>query len=135
MAEPAGFDPYAILAALDRHLVSYVVVGALARVLRGADEVTSGVDIVPSLRPENVRRLAAALEEIGALRIDGGELAQDDLAPTPEPVIDLATRAGEVKVVPEPPGTRCGYDALRRAATREPIGKGLRPSVASVGDL
>jgi hypothetical protein len=36
--------------------------------------------------------------------------------------------------VPEPAGTR-GYDDLRRAATREPLGRGVRPSVASVGDL
>ena len=33
----------------------------------------------------------------------------------------------------EPAGTR-GYDDLRRAATREPLGQGVRPSVASVGD-
>ena len=44
------------------------------------------------------------------------------------------TDRGELKVVPEPEGTR-GYDDLRRAATREPLGQGLRPSVASVGDL
>jgi hypothetical protein len=31
-------------------------------------------------------------------------------------------------------GTR-GYDDLRRAATREPLGRGVRPSVASIGDL
>jgi hypothetical protein len=44
------------------------------------------------------------------------------------------TNRGEMKIVPEPTGTR-GYDDLRRAATREPIGQGLRPAVASVGDL
>lgn len=37
--------------------------------------------------------------------------------------------------VRQPAGTRGGYDDLRRAATREPIGKGLRPSVASTADL
>ena len=37
--------------------------------------------------------------------------------------------------MPEPAGTRGGYDDLRRAASREPIGKGLRPSVASISDL
>ena len=42
---------------------------------------------------------------------------------------------GELKIVPEPAGTRGGYDDLRRAASREPIGQGLRPSVASLGDL
>ena len=39
-----------------------------------------------------------------------------------------------MKLVPEPAGTR-GYDDLRRAATREPLGRGVRPSVASIGDL
>ena len=39
-----------------------------------------------------------------------------------------------MKIVPYPEGTR-GYDDLRRAAERQPIGRGLRPSVASPGDL
>lgn len=53
--------------------------------------------------------------------------------PSP-PVVELATDHGQVKVVPFPEGTR-DYDDLRRAAVREPIGRGLRPSVASPGDL
>lgn len=48
--------------------------------------------------------------------------------------IELSTDHGEVKLVPEPAGTR-GHDNLRRAANREPLGRGLRPSVASIGDL
>src|SRR5206468_12819331 len=51
-----------------------------------------------------------------------------------EPVIPLRSDAGELKIVPEPMGTR-GYDDLRRAASREPLGQGVRPSVASRGDL
>jgi hypothetical protein len=129
------FDPYAILAALERHHVSYVVIGGLGRVLRGADELTDGIDIAPSLRQENLRRLERALEELHASPIEGGELFVATMTSSPAPVIDLVTRAGTLKIVPEPPGTRRGYDDLRRAATREPIGKGLRPSVASVGDL
>ena len=39
-----------------------------------------------------------------------------------------------MKIVPFPEGTR-GYDDLRRDAERQPIGRGLRPSVASPGDL
>jgi hypothetical protein len=127
------FDPYAILAALERRRVSYVLIGAFARVIHGADEITDGVDIAPSLRTENLRRLGLALEELQAERTDRKKLALDD-APL-QPVIELKSPKGEVKVVAEPAGTRRGYDDLRRAATREPIGKGLRPSVASVGDL
>lgn len=48
-------------------------------------------------------------------------------------MLELETDAGELKIIREPAGTR-GYDDLRRAATREPLGSGLRPSVASLGD-
>ena len=49
------------------------------------------------------------------------------------PVLELETDAGKVKLVPEPAGTG-GYDDLRRAARREPLGQGVRPQVASLGD-
>ena len=48
---------------------------------------------------------------------------------------EFSTSKGNLKVVPEPAGTRGGYDDLRRAATREPIGRGLRVPVASTADL
>ena len=132
MAEPA-FDPRELLATLDRHRVTYIVIGAFGRVIQGADEITQGVDIVPSTRPENLRRLDAALEELNAQRPDGSRPTLAD-EPELEPVTEYTTDRGELKVVPEPEGTR-GYEDLRRAATLEPIGQGLRPSVASVGDL
>jgi hypothetical protein len=50
-------------------------------------------------------------------------------------MIRLRTAKGELKLVPEPAGTRKGFDDLRRGATREHIGHGLRPRVASVPDL
>jgi hypothetical protein len=131
VAERPRFDPLGILATLDRHGVSYVVVGAFARVIHGAEEVTRGVDIVPSTRAENLRRLAGALRDLGAATVDGKEPSLEGPVP---PVLELATDRGELKVVPEPAGTR-GYDDVRRAATREPLGSGVRPSVASVGDL
>jgi hypothetical protein len=40
----------------------------------------------------------------------------------------------ELNLVPRPAGTS-GYDDLRRASTREPLGRGVRTPVASVGDL
>ena len=46
----------------------------------------------------------------------------------------IGTPFGDVTVVLRPDGTR-GWDDLRRAANREPLGHGLRPSVASPGDL
>jgi hypothetical protein len=40
MAAPDAFDPIAVLQALDRHRVSYIVIGALGRVIHGSDELT-----------------------------------------------------------------------------------------------
>jgi hypothetical protein len=129
---PSVFDPYQVLQALDRHRVTYIVIGALGRVIHGSDELTDGIDIVPSTREENLSRLALALDDLNARREDGKAPALErDL--TRQPVLELATDAGELKLVPEPAGTR-GYDDLRRRANREPLGHGLRPSVASVDD-
>jgi hypothetical protein len=132
MARRDPFDPIAVMQALDERSVRYVVVGALGRVILGSDELTDGVDIVPSPREENLRRLALALDELQARRADGKPLALDtDL--TREPTLELLSPAGELKVVLEPAGTQ-GYDDLRRSATREPLGRGVRPMVASLGD-
>jgi hypothetical protein len=126
------FDPYALLQALERERVTCVVIGAVGRVLHGSDELTDGLDIVPSLREENLRRLGQALEDLNARRQDGkGLVLERDLAR--HPVLELQTDAGELKIIAEPEGTR-GYDDLRHRATREPIGRGLRPSVASADD-
>lgn len=135
MADPEPrFDPYGLLQALDRHRVTYIVVGGFARVVQGTEEITRGLDIVPSNREENLRRLAVALQEVDARCADGRDLTIQEDTIVAQPVLDLATDFGELKVVPEPAGTR-GYDDLRRAANREPLGRGVRPSVASVGDL
>lgn len=83
------------------------------------------------MRKENLARLEAALEDLDARCADGQPL---DLHGLPGPVVELETRAGELKLVPEPAGTR-GYDDLRRRADREPLGQGLRPQVASADDL
>jgi hypothetical protein len=132
--ESPKFDPYELLQALDRHSVTYVVIGGFARVVQGTEEITRGLDIVPSTRGENVRRLDAALRELGAKRADGQEFELDEASIVQQQVIELITPHGQVKVVAEPAGTR-GYDDLRRAANREPLGRGVRPSVASIGDL
>lgn len=128
-----GFDPRSMLTVLDHHRVTYIIIGGLARVIHGADETTRGVDIVPSPRAENLHRLDAALQELNAKRPDGTALSLG-ASPPPAPVVEATTDHGELKLVTEPAGTR-GYDDLRRAATREPLGQGLRPSVASAGDL
>ena len=125
------FDPYALLAALQARRVSFVVIGAFARVIRGTGEVTEGLDITPSRRQDNVSRLQKALSDLRAERVDGKPL---DIGSADAQPIALRTRAGELKLVPEPAGTG-GYDDLRWQASGEALGQGLRPRVASTGDL
>lgn len=127
MSKQPPFDPYAIFAALERERVAYVVVGGFARVVHGSAETSDGLDVVPSLRKENLRRLGRALEELGARQPD---LAERVAAPEP---VTAQTRAGELRIVPEPWGTR-GYDDLRIRAFRENLGRGARPQVASLVD-
>jgi hypothetical protein len=127
----SSFDPYELLAALQRQQVSFIVIGAFARVVHGTGEVTDALDVTPSMREDNLARLERALTDLDARRVDGKPL---DLHDVSELVLDLETRGGTLALVPEPAGTR-GYDDLRRHASREPLGRGLRPQVASPGDL
>ena len=129
------FDPYATLEALEGRGVAYVLIGAFARVVQGTEEITRGLDLTPSLHGDNLTRLALALDDVEAIRVDEQPIALKVAAIRVEPAIELRTRGGEVKIVPEPAGTRGGYDDLRRAASREPLGRGLRPLVASIADL
>jgi hypothetical protein len=134
VAEKPRFDPYELLGALERRRITYILIGGFARVIQGTEEITLGVDIVPSMREENLSRLAQALDDLGAERVDGKELDVSPASLGEEAVLALRTDHGELKVVPEPAGTR-GYDDLRWHATGEHIGKGLRLRVASVDDL
>lgn len=119
-----GFDPYAILHALEDARVDFILIGAVARVLHGSDEVTRGLDITPSPRPDNLERLAGALDRAGARELHGGEVN----------VRTFDGPAGRILSVAEPAGTR-GFADLRRRARRLHLGEGLRPQVAAPGDL
>jgi transcriptional regulator with XRE-family HTH domain len=127
-------DPYTMLRELEHARASYVVIGGLARIIHGSEETTENLDITPSLRPDNLRRLQEALEAQNAHRVDMQPLGIDQLDAEQEPWVPLVCDAGELHIVAGPSGTR-GYDDLRRRANREPIGEGLRPQVAHPADL
>jgi hypothetical protein len=128
---PPKFDPLGVLATLDRHRVAYIVIGGFGRVVRGTEEITRGLDIVPATKPDNLQKLKEALDELGAQKENGKKVTEADLN---REVVGLVTERGELNIVAEPIGTS-GYEDLRRAATREPLGRGLRPPVASTDDL
>jgi hypothetical protein len=126
-----SFDPYAIFEALEAERIAYVVVGAFARVVHGSAETTRGIDISPSLRDDDLRRLARVIDQLGGRGPGGEPVRPEQLAPGERTAI--ATRAGELAIVPTPWGTR-GYDGLRVRSNRENLGHGVRPPIASLAD-
>lgn len=136
MAEPVvKFDPLGLLGTLERHRVTYIVIGGFARIVQGAEELTYGLDVVPRMRTEEgLRRLGLALGELEARRADGKRFSFDPETLVREPLLELLTAKGELKLVAQPEGT-VGYDDLRRASRREYLGKGIRAEIASPADL
>ena len=132
---PPTFDPFAIIAALERNHVDYVMIGGLAQVLRGADLVTTGIDICPSFAKGNLERLNAAISELTPGSRTGTASPVDERLLSRTRAFRVRASAGELKVIGAPAGIPNGYVDLRRAATREDLGSGLRPLVASSGDL
>jgi hypothetical protein len=130
-----SFDPRAILASLERSGANYIVIGGLARVLRGADEITTGLDICPSPTVENLERLTRGLTELRAARTDGFELTISEQSLSDAPVVELSTPFGELNIVLAPAGVPRGFVALRGAASKENLGQGIQPYVAAAGDL
>lgn len=138
MGDQPRFRPDEILEALERRHVGYVLIGGLAAAVRGSPYPTGDVDITPAPDRENLGRLAAALEDLGAkLRVEG----HDPVAwPLDERSFDqgttwtFVTDAGHLDVCLRPDGTG-GYPDLRRGATEEPLTETLTIAVASLADV
>ena len=100
--------------------VEYILVGSLARVLQGADEIPEDVDLVI---PKGARYATDEAILTFAMR--------------PAASIGTETRgciSWEASTREVPEGTR-GHRDLRRRAERVHLGGGLRPWVAAPGDL
>lgn len=132
-SEPPPFDPLKIIAVLEQRRVAYVLIGGLARIIHGTDEITNGVDICPQLRPENLERLRHALDDLGAT--DGHRLAEvTEQRLASEGLVRLTSPWGDIGLVATPAGSS-GHDDLRRKSTREPVGRGVRVAVVDPIDL
>jgi hypothetical protein len=127
-----------MFACLDRHGVEYVLIGGLAAVLHGSPLPTVDADICPSANPNNLVRLAAALEEIDA-RIrtadtpDGVRFPHDAAFLSGVALLNLVTRVGDLDVSFTPAGT-AGYADLAARATTVEI-HGVAVPVAALEDI
>jgi hypothetical protein len=109
-----------ILGTLERHRVSYVIIGGFAAELHDvAIPPTRDIDLTPSTTPENLQRLATALIELGArFRVFGGppEGVEIPGGITDEwlsemVTVTLTTVAGPLDIALRPDGTG-GFDDL-----------------------
>jgi hypothetical protein len=127
-----------IFACLQHHGVRYVLIGGLAAVLQGSPLPTLDVDICPSSEPDNLKRLAAALAELGA-RIRTPDTAEGVRFPFDAGflgnllLLNLVTRYGDLDLSFRPAGTEGFSDLARHSLTMEI--RGLPVAVAKLEDV
>jgi predicted nucleotidyltransferase len=130
------FQPTALLEALARHGVDFVVIGGVAAIAHGSARLTQDLDIAYARDSDNLKALGEALIELGA-RLRG---VDEDVAFVPDhttlrhtTILTLDTSAGPIDLLADPAGAP-PYDGLRRNATR--IMLGATPIlIASIDDL
>lgn len=127
-----------LLEVLDRHRVSYVLIGGLAAVYHGSPFPTEDADITPDVNETNLSHLAAALAELNArIRSDtepgGLPFACDAGSLAAVNILNLTTDAGDLDIALQPAGTR-GYRDLRRDASDAQL-YGVTVQVASLADV
>ena len=123
---------------MDRRHVRYVLIGGLAAVLQGSPLATYDVDICPARDPDNLRRLAEALEELEA-RIrttgdaDGVAFPREARLPvtrsSPEPRHPLR----RFRYLFQPSGTK-GFEDLSRNSVAIRV-RGIQINVATLQDI
>ena len=130
----------AIAAALNRHQVRYVIIGAFAAIAQQAPiPATRDIDLTPEASQENLARLSSALKELGA-RIrteavpEGLPFSHDAASLAAANVWDLICPDGEFDVSFRPSGFDGGYAQLAVNARRLRVGE-VEVVVADLADV
>lgn len=106
-----------IFEALDANRVEYVVVGGVAMQAHGHLRMTNDVDLIPLPTRENLRRLAAALNQLHARVLNpGAEHLKIDAQMLPRATLwQFATVCGDIDVLHDAPGAAPFADLRERA--------------------
>ncbi len=116
-----------MLRVLAEHQVAFVIIGGFALAAHGVIRATKDIDIVPDPRPENIRRLVAALRALGAEAMHAEDFDPSELGLSPDE--DglalggnwvLRTRLGRLDIMQHVAGAR-SYDALRDASVETEV--------------
>jgi len=113
-----GLNPAAIVAALNRRQVRYVIIGAFAAIAQRAPmPATRDIDFTPDASQDNLARLSLALTDLGA-RIrteavpDGLPFSHDATSLAAAEVWNLVCADGEFDISFRPSGFAGGYAQL-----------------------
>jgi hypothetical protein len=134
---PPEFQPKPILRTLLEHGVDFVLIGGLAGIVHGSSYPSYDVDIAYARDSENLKRLAAALRELGAtlrgapkdvpFQLDARTLKNGSH-------FTFETKYGSLDILADPDGA-LPYEKLRRRAGRPQELEGERIPVASLDHL
>ena len=131
------FEPDAILAALVRHGVHFVVIGGFAGSVQRSPLMTTDVDVVPDNDRANLDRLSAALTELEAKIRNGDEeplpFAHDATSLGAAVFWNLTTKHGDLDITFTPSGTSGYPDLVREAFTITLSGNPVQ--IASLADI
>jgi hypothetical protein len=135
---PHPLRPAEIFATLAEHRVDYVVVGGLAAVLYGSPTITADADICAQRTPDNLKRLAGALDALNgrvrtAAEPDGVPFTPDATLLGRMRVLNLTTDFGDLDLTFEPAGF-AGYEELAEHAVEVSVG-GTAVRVAALDDV
>lgn len=133
------YDPLRALRVFQTHAVRHVVIGGYAASLLGTQIMTADLDICYERTTENMKRLAAALNEMNAkLRVARVEedlpFILDHLSLAAGDSFAFTTDAGDVDVLATPSGSG-GFRDLDADASTYELGEGLQVRVVSLDDL
>ena len=139
---PGGpsLNPAAIVAALNRNKVRYVIIGAFAAIAQQAPiPATRDIDFTPEASHENLAQLSLALTDLGA-RIrteaapDGLPFTDDATSLAAAEVWNLVCGDGEFDISFHPSGFAGGYAQLAPHAHRLRVGE-VEVVVADLADV
>jgi hypothetical protein len=129
-----------IVAALNRHQVRYVIIGAFAAIAQQAPiPATRDIDLTPEASPQNLTRLSLALRELGARvrteAIPGGlPFSHDATSLAAAEVWNLICDDGEFDITFRPSGFAGGYPELAVHAHRMRVGD-VEVVIADLADV
>ena len=133
-------NPAAIVAALNRNQVRYVIIGAFAAIAQQAPiPATRDIDFTPEASQENLARLSRALTELGArIRAEaaphGLPFSHDAVSLAAAEVWNLVCPDGEFDISFHPSGFAGGYAELALNSHRLRVGE-VEVVVADLADV